>query len=92
MDQLSRNVRLCQKNRTFLSISRDATQKRRKKIYFFQEIPEKTKYLTTYFYCTIRYQVLDLSSNKKIKQIYGKAFLYFLTLKFLSKAKAKLSL
>ena len=25
MDQLSRNVRLCQKNRTFLSISRDAT-------------------------------------------------------------------
>ena len=25
MDQLSRNVRLCQKNKTFLSISRDAT-------------------------------------------------------------------
>ena len=45
------------------------------KICYLQEsFPEKTKCVTTYFYCIIRLQLLDLSSNQKIKQIYGKAF------------------
>ena len=47
---------------------------------FSREFPEKIKYVTIYFYCTIREPVKDLSYNKNIKQIYGKDFLYFLTL------------
>ena len=53
MNQLSRNVRLCQKNETFLSISRDATPvETEANICDFQEsFPRKP---TINYYCTIR--------------------------------------